>query len=44
MLIFSIPISMMIKPQIQEMELFVSIEDIQVPPGPVKKRVAIKKP
>jgi protein TonB len=43
-LIFSIPVSMVIKPQIQEMELFVSIEDIRVPPEPVKKRVAIKKP
>ena len=43
-LIFSIPVSMVIKPQIQEMELFISIEDIQVPPEPVKKRVAIKKP
>jgi TonB family protein len=44
MLIFSIPVSMMVTPQIQEMELFVSIEDIQVPPEPVKMRVAIKKP
>jgi protein TonB len=43
-LIFSIPISMVIKPQTQEMELFVSIEDVQVSPEPVKKRVAIKKP
>jgi protein TonB len=44
MLIFSIPISMVIKPQIQEMELFVSIEEIQVPPEPAKKRMATKKP
>ena len=44
MLIFSIPISMVIKPQIHEMELFVSIEDIQVPPEPLKKRIATKKP
>jgi protein TonB len=43
MLIFSIPVSTVITPQIQDMELFVSIEDIQVPPEPVKKRVAIKK-
>ena len=44
MLIFSIPGSMMIKPQIHDMELFVSIEDIRVPPEPVKKRMATKKP
>jgi protein TonB len=44
MLIFLIPVSMVIKPQIQEMELFVSIEDIKVPPEPLKKRMATKQP
>jgi len=44
MLIFSIPVSMVTKPQIKEMELFLSIEDIKVPPEPVTQRVAIKKP
>jgi protein TonB len=44
MLIFSIPISMVITPKIHEMELFISIEDIQVPPEPLKMRMATKKP
>jgi len=43
-LIFSIPVSMVVRPQVQEVELFVSIEDIQVPPEPVKKRIVLKKP
>jgi protein TonB len=44
MLIFSIPVSMMIKPQIHEMELFISMGDRRVPPEPVKKQKATKKP
>jgi protein TonB len=44
MLAFLIPVSLVITPQIQEMELFVSIEDIYVPPEPAKKRIATKKP
>jgi protein TonB len=44
MLIFSIPVSMMIKPQIHDMELFVSIEDIRIPPGLAKPRMETKKP
>jgi protein TonB len=44
MLIFSIPVSMGIKPQIHDMELFVSLEDPRVPAEPVKKRMATKKP
>jgi protein TonB len=42
MLVFLIPISLVVAPQVQEMELFLSIEGIQVPPEPVKKRVATK--
>jgi len=44
MLIFWIPMSMVIKPQIHEMELFVFIDDIRVPPESVKTQMAIKKP
>lgn len=44
MLVFSIPVSIGIKPQIHDMELFFSIEDVQAPPKPVKKREAVKKP
>jgi len=35
---------MVIEPQSDEMEVFISIEEIQVPPEPVKKRIALKKP
>lgn len=44
MLIFSIPVSMVIKPQIQDIELFVSIEDIRVTPEQVKTQMELKKP
>lgn len=44
MLIFSIPVAMVIEPQIHELELFVSIEDVRIRPEPVKKRMAPKKP
>lgn len=44
MLIFSIPISMVSKPQIHEMELFVSVDDSWVPLESVKTKMAIKKP
>jgi len=44
LLAFFIPVSLVTTPQIQEMELFVSIEEIRVPPEPVKKRMATKKP
>jgi len=43
MLIFSIPVSMVVKPQIHDTELFISIEDIRVPPEPVKKQPATKR-
>jgi TonB family protein len=43
-LIFSIPVSIGIKPQIHDMELFLSIEDPRIPPEPVKKQIATKKP
>jgi TonB family protein len=43
-LIFSIPISMVIKPHIHDMELFVSIEDIRNPHELVKSRMEAKKP
>jgi protein TonB len=42
--IFSIPVSMVIKPQIHDMELFVSIEDIRIPPELAKSRMETKKP
>jgi protein TonB len=42
-LIFSIPVSMGIKPQIHDMELFVSIEDLRIPPGSVKGQMGTKK-
>lgn len=35
---------MVIEPQRDEMELFVSIEEVQVPPETVKKPMAVKKP
>jgi len=44
MLILSIPVSMVIKPQIQEMELFVSIEDLRILPESVKMQMENKKP
>jgi hypothetical protein len=44
MLIFSIPVSMGIKAQIHDMELFVSIEDIRIPPESVKMQRETKKP
>jgi len=44
LLIFSIPVAMVTEPQRDEMELFVSIEEVQVPPEPVKKPMAVKKP
>jgi TonB family protein len=44
MLILSIPVSMVIEPQVQEMELFVSIEDIRIPPESVKTQMETKKP
>ena len=44
MLVFLIPVSLVVAPQVQEMELFLSIEGIQVPPEPVKKRMATKEP
>jgi len=43
MLIFSIPVSMVIKSQIHDMELFVSIEDLRVPPEPMNKQEPTKK-
>jgi protein TonB len=43
MLIFWIPMSMVIKPEIHEMELFVFIDDIRVPLESGKKQMAIKK-
>lgn len=43
-LIFSIPISSVVSHQIQEMELFISMEDIQVPIDPAKTRREMKKP
>jgi protein TonB len=44
MLVFWIPLSMVIKPQIHEMELFVFIDEIGVPLESVKTQMAIKKP
>jgi protein TonB len=44
MLIFSIPVSMVVRPQIYDMELFVSIEDIRIPPESVKTQMGTKKP
>jgi TonB family protein len=44
MLIFSIPISMGIKPQIYDMELFVSIEDLRMSPESVRTQMETKKP
>lgn len=44
MLVFLIPISLVVAPQVQEMELFLSIEGIQVPPEPLKKPMAVKNP
>ena len=43
-LIFSIPVSMVIKPQIHDMELFVSIEDIRIPAELAKTQMGTKKP
>jgi protein TonB len=43
MLIFLIPVSMTIKPKVHEIELFISIENIQVPPESVKTQMVIKK-
>jgi protein TonB len=43
-LIFLIPVSMTIKTKFHEIELFVSIENIQVPPESVKPQMATKKP
>jgi TonB family protein len=43
-LIFSIPVSMAIKPQIHDMELFISIEDIRIPPDLAKSRMETKGP
>jgi TonB family protein len=42
MLIFSIPVSMVVKPHIHDMGLFVSIEDAQVAPGAVNAQVGMK--
>lgn len=44
LLIFSIPVAMVIEPQSDEMELFVSKEEVQVLPEPVKKPMVVKKP
>ncbi|NWG02563.1 MAG: energy transducer TonB [Syntrophaceae bacterium] len=44
LLAFFIPVSLVITPQIHEMELFVSIEDIRVLPKSIKPQMAIKKP
>jgi protein TonB len=43
-LIFSIPVPIAIKPQIHDMELFVSIEDIRIPPDLAKSRMETKEP
>jgi TonB family protein len=43
-LIFSIPVSMVVIPQIHDMELFISIEDIRIPPESVKTQMETKKP
>ncbi|MGB9629594.1 MAG: energy transducer TonB [Thermodesulfobacteriota bacterium] len=43
-LIFSIPVSMVVKPQIHEMELFVSIEDLRGSPEPSKTQRKMEKP
>jgi TonB family protein len=42
-LIFSIPVSMVVKPQIHDMELFVSIEDLRILPGSVKGQMGTRK-
>ena len=44
MVIFSIPITTMIKPQTHEIELFIFMEDIRVPTQPVKTQKKMKKP
>jgi protein TonB len=44
MVIFSIPITTMIKPQTHDMELFIFTEDIPVPTHPVKTQKEMKKP
>jgi TonB family protein len=44
MLILSIPVSVVIKPQIHDMELFVSVEDLWVSPESVKTQMERKKP
>jgi len=41
---FLIPVSMVIKPQIHDMELFVSIEDVRIPPESVQAQMEVKKP
>jgi protein TonB len=43
MLIFSIPVSMVIKPQINDMELFVSIEDMRIQNKSVEPQMETKK-
>jgi len=43
-LIFSIPVSMVVRPQIHDVELFVSIEDIRLPPESVKVRTETNRP
>ena len=43
MLIFLTPISMVIKPQMHDMELFISIEDIRIPLESVKAQMEVKK-
>jgi TonB family protein len=44
MLIFSIPVSMVINPQTQEMELFFSLEDARVTPDSMKTQMEAKNP
>jgi protein TonB len=44
MVIFSIPIKTMIKPQTHEIELFIFMKDIRVPTQPVKTQKEMKKP
>jgi TonB family protein len=43
-LIFSIPVSMVIKPQIHDMELFVSIEDLRIQTESVRPQMETKEP
>jgi protein TonB len=43
-LIFSIPVSMVINPQIHDMELFISIEDIRMPTEPMKVQAETRRP